>query len=232
MPAVVLIVVVCVVGVGLAYRGGPIGADQAVMKWFIGIRGDALTPVVSAVSDLFSPAMVALWTLAVAVGLMMRDRTIGRAAAVITGVAAAGAVTEVVKLIVARPRPPMAYHEGISEMTYSYPSGHVTGVAALALTTTAVAANCVVRRRLIVAVAVSVVAAATRLYLGVHWTSDVLAGFAVAAAAALVAPVMSDAVLIELRRRAGGRLPDWVSITPKSSVKCVEIASHSEITSG
>lgn len=214
----VLVATVCVVGVGLAYRGGPLGPDQSVMTWIGAQRYNTVLPAVSTFSSLFGPAAVIAWTVLIAVGLIVRDHTIGRAVAVMAGVAAAGVVTEIVKLIVARPRPPMQYHSGISEMTYSYPSGHVTGTTALAATTAVVVTGGLARtiRRWAIGVAamISVVAAATRLYLGVHWFTDVLAAFAVAVAAALVIPAAANAVLSEIRHRYDRQLPDWFAPYP------------------
>lgn len=221
----ILVLIVCLVGVVLAYRGGPIGPDQSVMTWIADHRNTAVVPVISAISILFGPVAVIVWTVVIAVGLVVRDHAIGRAAAVMAGVAAAGVVTEIVKLVVARPRPPMQYHAGISEMTYSYPSGHVTGTTALAVTTAVVATSGAARaiRRWAIGVAamISVLAASTRLYLGVHWCTDVLAAFAVAVSAALVMPVTTDAVLGEIRRRRNGRLPTWIAPSLSSTVKGV-----------
>ncbi|MEP9393299.1 phosphatase PAP2 family protein [Gordonia sp. VNQ95] len=222
VSAGVLLLLVCLVGLVLAFRSGPIGIDRAVMTWFVDHRSHAAVPAVSAFSDLFGPLLVAVWTLAIAVLFFLRDRTVGRSTAIVAGVACAAVVTEVVKLVVARPRPPMIDHVGISEMTYSYPSGHVTGTTALALTTAVVATATSGRRAKVWAVSVAalvgVIGAATRLYLGVHWFSDVLAAFAVATASALVVPGATDAALREIRRRLPATPPDWLAPATRQAV--------------
>ncbi|MCR8897456.1 phosphatase PAP2 family protein [Gordonia sp. GONU] len=221
----VLILGVCALGAALATHGGPLAIDQTVMTWVFDHRHQGMVSAVSTVSDLFSPGMVILWTLVIATWLFLRDRTLGRAAAVVGGVVAAGAFTEIVKLSVHRPRPPMHYHAGITEMTLSYPSGHVTGTTALALTTAVVATAGASRRSRMSVVgaglAISLVAAATRLYLGVHWFSDVLAAFAVGAAAALIIPTTTDAVMSGIRRRGSGRVPGWFAPYPHAPAKGV-----------
>ncbi|MFW0796976.1 phosphatase PAP2 family protein [Gordonia sp. CPCC 205515] len=217
VAATLLLTIVCAVGIALAYNGGPIGIDRQIMSSILGHRNDALVPGVSAISDLFGPLMVTAWTAIIAIVFILRDRTIGRAAAVVAGVTAAAIVAEIVKLAVARPRPPLQYHLATTEMTYSYPSGHVTGTCALAVTTALVAtvtASAAVRRwAVIAAVMVTVFAAATRLYLAVHWMSDVLAACAVGIAAALVIPGLVAAGLDELRQRRP-ELPAWCSARP------------------
>lgn len=63
---------------------------------------------------------------------------------------------------------------------HSFPSGHVTGTGALigiVVLLVAMQHNVTVKRLLmLVAVIVTVVVALTRLYLGVHWLTDVVAG--------------------------------------------------------
>ncbi len=214
LAAALLLALVGIVGVFVAFHSGPFGVDQAVMNWMVAHRSASSMSVISLISDAFGPLMVAMWTVAIAAVLVMRDRNVGRGAAVLAGVACAGVVTEVLKVLVARPRPPLQYHLATAEMTYSYPSGHVTGTCALALMTAVVATSAASRRVRTIAIAfavlIGVAAAFTRLYLGVHWFSDVLAAFAVATVAALVVPGLVDAVLVTLRERLPDRLPEWI----------------------
>lgn len=214
MIAAALIVAVVIVGIGLSFSGGPFGPDAPVMGWFVAHRGASITTVVSVISDCFGPMMVAVWTAVVAIALAVRDRNLARALAVGVGVCAAGLVTEVVKLTVARPRPPLQFHSTIAESTLSYPSGHVTGTCALAVTAALVGTAKLSKRArcwaVTAALLLTVVVAATRLYLGVHWISDVAAGIAVGTAVSLVVPALVAVGLAEIGRRRPALLPGWV----------------------
>ena len=92
------------------------------------------------------------------------------------------------KLLVRRPRPllahPLAHAHG-----YSFPSGHALGAAALwaSLALLAAARGWPRGRAVALAVVVPLVVAATRVLLGVHYVSDVLAGLLLGWACAAIA---------------------------------------------
>ena len=113
-------------------------------------------------------------------------------AAVYIGIASVGSIllATALKHSFDRPRPDLVPH-GSMVYTSSFPSGHSTMAAAVYLTLGMVASRFVPRRRLkvlLIGVAMLVTGAVgvSRVYLGVHWPSDVLAGWAVGASWALV----------------------------------------------
>lgn len=118
-------------------------------------------------------------TAVIAVGLLIARRP-AAAVTVALSVAAASGICSLLKLWVARPRPADGIVDLVSD---SYPSGHTTTAAALVI-----ALALLVRRSLAWALASAwiVVMAVSRLYLLVHWLSDVSAGALLGTSTALV----------------------------------------------
>ncbi|MET9326455.1 phosphatase PAP2 family protein [Tsukamurella sp. NPDC003166] len=222
----VLIAVVLVAG--LIVASGPTRVDSAVLNAIEPSRSAGVTSVVSVSTELFSPVLVPVWALCVAGFLLYRDRRVQRAAMVLAAVAGAAAVAEVIKLIVGRPRPPAADQLSAYEATLSYPSGHVTGTAALLL---AIALVGTVGRpaarsaAVAAALVVTVFVAWTRLYLGVHWLTDVSAGLLVGAATAALVVALAPTLIAFVTERVAGRLPDraagWLAPAPSVEARRV-----------
>jgi undecaprenyl-diphosphatase len=111
------------------------------------------------------------------------------------------------KTLYGRPRPDLAPH-GVYVYSASFPSGHSMLSATVYLTLAMLIASLEPRRAtkaLVFSVAVLVMTAVgvSRIYLAVHWPSDVLAGWCAGAALALAA----WSVLLWLERGSGGVKP-------------------------
>ena len=105
----------------------------------------------------------------------------------------------------ARPRPDLVPH-AVRVFTGSFPSGHSMMSAVTYLTLGALLARIEPSRSLKVylvglAVLISLVVGISRIYLGVHWPSDVIAGWALGAAWALLC--WSLALWLQVRGRIG-----------------------------
>lgn len=132
-----------------------------------------------------------LATVALAVvGFLLLSRKRHAALAVLAAVVGGFLVSNALKWGFARPRPDLVSH-GQAVYTQSFPSSHAMLSAVVYLTLGALLARTQPRRRvkiyfLSVAALLAVVVGASRVYLGVHWPTDVLAGWTVGAAWALL----------------------------------------------
>jgi undecaprenyl-diphosphatase len=131
--------------------------------------------------------------------VLQRKRHLG--AYLLVSVAGGMLVSTLLKLAFDRPRPDLVPH-GALVYTSSFPSGHSMLSAVTFLTLGALLAsgqrNFKIRMYLIViAVFLSVVVGLSRVYLGVHWPTDVLAGWTAGAAWTLLCWVGAE----RLRRR-------------------------------
>ena len=109
--------------------------------------------------------------------------------------------SEGMKAIYGRPRPDLVPHESIV-YSASFPSGHSTLAATTYLTLAVLIASLEPRRRTkamvyVLSLALLATVGLSRVYLGVHWPSDVLGGWCLGATWALAAWVVL--------RRIGGR---------------------------
>lgn len=96
------------------------------------------------------------------------------------------ALSQGLKLLYGRERPPMSLH-AVEVVNASFPSGHAMLSAAIFLTLGALMARFTPMKRfkalaLATAVVLTVLIGLSRVYLGVHWPTDVLAGWCIGSA--------------------------------------------------
>lgn len=140
------------------------------------------------VTGLGSTTIITIVTLAVCGFLLMLRRS-GTALLVLAAIGGGTILNNVTKLFFERPRPDLVAH-AVETQTSSFPSGHAMMSAIAFLTLGALLARTQKRtsvRAYIVTLAVltTVLVGISRVYLGVHWPSDVLAGWLLGSAWAL-----------------------------------------------
>jgi len=167
--------------------GRTAGIDHRWVRDFRDLTGGS-APTFQAVSAAGGPAARTLIVAVVALGLLILRRP-WSAAFVAIAVAGTGFVDALAKLAVGRPRPhlpqPVAVADG-----YAFPSGHASGSLALAIAGVALVWH-LTRSKALTAIAAASGAAfallvgVSRVALGVHYPSDVIAAYALAGACVL-----------------------------------------------
>jgi undecaprenyl-diphosphatase len=169
-----------------------------IARW----RTPTMTGAMVDVTALGSPTIVASFAVIVFASLVaMRDRR----GAVQVAIASAGAwlLTVVTKGIIERQRPTIVAH--LVEISgTSYPSGHSLSAAALYLTFALVAVGhmrAATSRVVVIVSALTLVSMVgfSRVYLGVHYPSDVIAGVALGIAWALILAAVIGALVMRSR---------------------------------
>ncbi|WP_321335539.1 phosphatase PAP2 family protein [Breoghania sp.] len=146
-------------------------------------------------------------------GGLLAARLPGTALFVVLSISSGAALSTTLKLLFGRARPDLVPHLDVIH-TASFPSGHATISTLTYLTLAALVARVVTRKRVrayIVgcAVGLAVLIGISRIYLGVHWPSDVLAGWSLGTAwAALSFLVLSILQIRRQRDTARERAPD------------------------
>jgi membrane-associated phospholipid phosphatase len=138
----------------------------------------------------------------------LRHRTLRPGILLAVAIGGAAGLYDILKPLVRRLRPEAALQYGGPDEGWAFPSGHATQSAGFyAMLVVVLSTYAWPRRRVplaIVAAATVLVIAASRLYLGVHWLTDVVGG--VALGLTWFAITMMAAELIDRRQsaRAGG----------------------------
>lgn len=140
-----------------------------------------------------------------AMGYLFLRRQVGKALLVGFAVNGGTVVSQTLKSLFDRPRPDLVAHM-VEVQTLSFPSGHSTLSAVAYLTLGALLAQAHSSLRLKTyfiawAVFLAIAVGLSRVYLGVHWPTDVLAGWSLGTAWALLCWLV--AASLSKRRQAG-----------------------------
>ena len=161
-----------------------LSVDQSVLTWVADHRGSAVTSMMRTVTWLGSAAVLYPATVVLALHWWRRDRDWRAGAMLAASLAGSTALYNVFKRIIERPRPPA--QDALGTFTHwSFPSGHATqcmAFFAMLIVLACFAGRAPLRLWATAAAAVVLVVGASRIYLGAHWFTDVLGGYALGGA--------------------------------------------------
>lgn len=156
------------------------------------------------ISALGGFAVLALLTL-ISLGYLGMLRKWAEAGMLLVATLGGTLISEALKEVFGRARPDLVAHV-VETTSMSFPSGHAMLSAATYLTLGAFLAHAQEKRRLRsyiigAAILITLLVGASRVYLGVHWPTDVLAGWCLGAAWAIVCWAVAAWLTREDRRR-------------------------------
>ncbi|PJI94511.1 phosphatase PAP2 family protein [Luteimicrobium subarcticum] len=158
--------------------------DAPVLEWMVAHRTSGLTDWWHAVTTVFGPVVLPV---VVGVGCVLwwlLSRSVRRPVLLAVAMACEAVASLLLKAVIDRPRPPdVAQVVPGAVVTHSFPSGHTMGTAALTFGLLVLLAEPCRGRAWwwtgsLLAGAVTTLVALSRLYLGYHYLTDVVAGFA------------------------------------------------------
>jgi membrane-associated phospholipid phosphatase len=184
------------------HRRGLTGWDVSVMRLEHRASTPALDSAALVLSGLGSSAGLALLAGSLALVLLLHRRR-GDAVFLVGTLASVGPLVAALKDVFARPRPAL-WHSIAPAAGFSFPSAHAAASLTLAVAVTALAWRTRWRWPAIVGGASFVLGVGlSRVYLGVHYPSDVVAGWCIAAAWTLALWLLRDVVLRQRARSCG-----------------------------
>ena len=159
--------------------------DVPMAGWLREARSPVLTPIMIALAVVFGPIVLSIIVLFVTITWGLLINHAWRPVVLALGTLAAVVAVRITAELVQRARPPVSLMLFGPDASFSFPSGHVVGAAEFGLlasylvfsrgrrVVTAILAVCAT-------VGVVVVLGISRIYLGYHWATDVLASVSIA----------------------------------------------------
>lgn len=186
--------------------------DQAILNWMQPVVGEPRGPwwLKEAAADLTSLGGISVLTLfavIVFVFLLIQRKRLS-ALLLVVGLAGGVGLSEGLKAIFERQRPPEVF-QAVDTLNASFPSGHALLSTVFYLTLGVMLTRAFPRTHLKAfvlgaAMVIAILIGLTRVYLGAHWATDVLAGWSVGAAWAMALWLAAYAVQRRQAVHAGG----------------------------
>ena len=196
--------------------------DQAVLAWMQPTPGDPrgdwwLEEAAADLTSLGGISVLALFGTIALVFLILQRKHLS-ALLLVLGVAGGVALSEGLKAVFGRERPPQAF-QAVDTLNASFPSGHALLSAVFYLTLGVMLTRAFPKKQLKAfvlgaAILITVLIGLTRVYLGAHWAADVLAGWSVGAAWAMALWLVAYAVQRRQAVHSAGPHDETLPINP------------------
>jgi len=176
--------------------------DQAVLHWLQPVAGQPRGPwwLQEAAADLTSLGGISVLTLfaVIAFSFLLIQRKRLSALLLVVGLIGGVGLSEGLKALFERARPPVAY-QAVETLNASFPSGHALLSTVFYLTLGVMLTRAFPKKRLKAfvlgsAMLIALLIGLTRVYLGAHWASDVIAGWCAGAAWAMALWLVAYAI--------------------------------------
>ena len=165
----------------LVTTGSTSATDSSILLWLYEHSTSQLDAFFLFVTNLGGVVAITAASLLLLAYLVFKKRYY-KAALLVAGVGGVAAINFLLKIIFERPRPDL-WEWLITETQFSFPSGHASASSALALCIVVMLWNTKWRvASIIIAALYIVVIGISRLYLGVHFPTDILGGWLVSTA--------------------------------------------------
>ncbi len=184
--------------------------DQAILEWLhpgvdraVPVGPEWFNHAVRDITSLGSLAVLATLSLIV-FGYLLLQRKRLEAASLVISLGGGLGLSQALKQTFDRSRPPLEWHAA-ETLNASFPSGHALLSTVFFLTLGVMLARATKKKPLRiyvlgVAAALALLVGASRIYLGVHWTSDVVAGWSLGAAWAMTCSLVERSIARRIRR--------------------------------
>lgn len=156
--------------------------DTGVLSWAVAHRTPGMNALMLNITNAFTPTDIVIYTFILATGVALWKKSFKLWFAFFGAVGVSSVVGQVIKHIVGRSRPDLAF-QIVHETDLSFPSGHATGIVSLVVALYLVLFFSTRNRAALAVLGAILTVLATlvclsRVYVAAHWSTDVVAGAA------------------------------------------------------